>query len=220
MVSLGRCLLMMLLLHYPAAGTEAAVPGAGRIDRWNPFIEEASNRFSIPEDWIRRVMAAESGGRETIGGRPTVSPAGAMGLMQLMPGTWAEMRARHGLGTDPHDPRDNILAGTAYLRAMYQRFGYPGLFAAYNAGPSRYSRHLAGGTALPSETIAYLDRIVPMASSETAGQGTKARATGLAAGSSPLFAIRKPVDGGGGAELRRPPARLFAVQPASGHFVP
>src|SRR3990170_1495421 len=101
-------------------------------------------------------MRAESGGRTTLRGRPTVSRAGAMGLMQLMPGTWAQMRARHGLGSNPHDPRDNILAGTAYLRAMYDRFGYPGLFGAYNAGPARYAEHLAAGRPLPGETRAYL----------------------------------------------------------------
>jgi hypothetical protein len=82
-----------------------------------------------------------------------------MGLMQIMPGTWAEMRRRHRLGTDPHDPRDNVLAGTAYLRAMYDRFGYPGLFAAYNAGPARYAEHLSTGRRLPSETLAYVAAI-------------------------------------------------------------
>ncbi|GLS35130.1 hypothetical protein GCM10010869_07180 [Mesorhizobium tianshanense] len=41
------------------------------------------------------------------------------------------------VGPDPHDPRDNILAGAAYLRAMQDRYGFPGLFAAYNAGPER-----------------------------------------------------------------------------------
>lgn len=79
-----------------------------------------------------------------------------MGLMQLMPGTWAQMRAALRLGADPHDPRDNILAGTAYLRLMYDRFGYPGLFAAYNAGPARYAVYLANGRKLPGETHAYL----------------------------------------------------------------
>lgn len=82
-----------------------------------------------------------------------------MGLMQVMPRTYAEMRIEHGLGTDPHDPRDNILAGTAYLRAMYDRFGFPGLFAAYNAGPERYDDHVKRGRPLPPETIAYLRKI-------------------------------------------------------------
>lgn len=110
----------------------------------------------MPPEWIRRVIRAESGGRVLINGRPVVSRAGAMGLMQLMPGTWRDMRARVGLGPDPHDPRDNILAGTAYVRLMYDRFGYPGLFAAYNAGPVRYARHLATGERLPAETVAYI----------------------------------------------------------------
>jgi hypothetical protein len=79
-----------------------------------------------------------------------------MGLMQLMPGTWAAMRWQHGLGADPHDPRDNIMAGAAYLRAIYDRFGYPGLFAAYNAGPARYAEHLATGRPLPGETQRYI----------------------------------------------------------------
>ena len=113
-------------------------------------------RFGVPAAWIERVMRAESGGQTMLAGRPITSRAGAMGLMQLMPGTWAEMRAAHALGADPHDPRDNILAGAAYLRAMYDRFGYPGLFAAYNAGPARYAEHLAGGRPLPAETVAFV----------------------------------------------------------------
>src|SRR3546814_2432973 len=84
-------------------------------------VAEASQEFGIPEDWIYAVMRVESGGR--IG---AVSSAGAMGLMQLMPGTWARQRARFSLGSDPFDPRDNIIAGTSYLRAMYDRYGADG----------------------------------------------------------------------------------------------
>jgi soluble lytic murein transglycosylase-like protein len=75
-----------------------------------------------------------------------------MGLMQIMPLTWSELRARYDLGVDPYDPRDNILAGAAYLRELYQRFGTPGFLAAYNAGPTRYESHLATGRSLPDET--------------------------------------------------------------------
>jgi soluble lytic murein transglycosylase-like protein len=75
-----------------------------------------------------------------------------MGLMQLMPATWASMRSALGLGADPYQPRDNILAGTAYLRAMYDRFGFPGLFGAYNAGPGRYGASVNAGRSLPVET--------------------------------------------------------------------
>lgn len=129
---------------------------ADPVARWHAMIAEASLRFGVPAAWIERVMRAESGGVTILDGRPITSRAGAMGLMQLMPATWGEMRARLGLGRDPHDPHDNIIAGTAYLRLMYDRFGYPGLFAAYNAGPRRYAAHLATGRALPGETRAYL----------------------------------------------------------------
>jgi soluble lytic murein transglycosylase-like protein len=163
------CAAILLAAPVPAAsqipgqlaGTPQVRPDERGIDRWSSHIREASARFGIPEDWIRRVIRAESGGRTRLGGRPITSSAGAMGLMQLMPGTWCEMRSKYRLGRDPHDPRDNILAGTAYLRAMYDRFGYPGLFAAYNAGPGRYSGYLAGAGPLPAETVAYLAALGP-----------------------------------------------------------
>lgn len=120
-------------------------------------IAEASRRFRIPERWIRAVMQVESAGRVR-----AVSSAGAMGLMQIMPETWAELRIRHRLGRDPFDPRDNILGGTAYLREMYDRFGSPGFLAAYNAGPERYQQHLDTGRALPRETRVYMATLLPM----------------------------------------------------------
>ena len=129
------------------------------VSRWQPYIDEASSRFGVPVRWITRVMRAESAGRTTRGGRPIRSPAGAIGLMQLMPPTWAEMRRRLGLGSDPDEPRANILAGTLYLRLMYDRFGYPGLFGAYNAGPVRYAAYLDGRQRLPGETRAYLAQV-------------------------------------------------------------
>ena len=58
---------------------------------------------------------------------------GAMGLMQPMPGTWVEPSVRHGPGLDPFDPRDNILAGTVYLKEMHNRFGSAGFLAAGHA---------------------------------------------------------------------------------------
>ena len=69
-------------------------------------------------------MQTESGGDERAG-----SNKGAMGLMQLMPGTWVELNARYGLGLDRFDARDNILAGTAYLKEMHDRFGSAGFLA-------------------------------------------------------------------------------------------
>ncbi|QDX27011.1 lytic transglycosylase domain-containing protein [Sphingomonas suaedae] len=113
-------------------------------------IARASQRFVLPDTLIRAVIAVESGGAVF-----AVSPKGAMGLMQLMPGTWAELRQRYGLGADPFDPCDNIFAGTAYLRELLDRYGDPGFLAAYNAGPGRYEAYL-GGRPLPPETIAYV----------------------------------------------------------------
>lgn len=143
---------------------------------WRVHVSEAAARFGLPEEWVLRVIAAESGGRTELGGKPITSHAGAMGLMQVMPATWASLRARYRLGSDPHDPRDNIVAGTAYLRDMYDRFGYPGVFAAYNAGPGRYGEHLARGRPLPRETRDYVAKI--------AGQSVAARAVAA----SPRFA--------------------------------
>lgn len=121
------------------------------------FITEASQRFAIPADWIRAVIWIESGARAY-----AVSPKGAMGLMQIMPKTYAGLRMRYHLGPNPYDPRDNILAGVAYLREMQDRFGSPGFLAAYNAGPDRYERHLTTGGPLPLETQDYVAMIMPM----------------------------------------------------------
>lgn len=131
-------------------------PAPARVERWRVWIAEAAQRFDIPQAWIVAVMTAESGGRTHLGGVPITSRAGAMGLMQVMPTTYRALAARHGLGPDPHDPRDNILAGAAYLAQMRMRFGYPGAFAAYNAGPGRYADFLRTGRALPAETRAYI----------------------------------------------------------------
>ncbi|WP_430538379.1 lytic transglycosylase domain-containing protein [Hoeflea alexandrii] len=119
-------------------------------------IAEASHRLGLPERWIRAVMAAESNGFVR-----AVSSKGAMGLMQIMPETWVELSARYGLDGDPYDPRDNILAGTAYLRELYDRYGSPGFLAAYNAGPARYDEYLADGRPLPVETRNFVAALTP-----------------------------------------------------------
>jgi soluble lytic murein transglycosylase-like protein len=174
-----------------------AVPGtaASAIDRWRTFICEASARFGIPEAWVRVVMAAESGGQTTLDGRPITSSVGAMGLMQVMPGTYAEMRQRLGLGADSYDPHDNILAGVAFLRAMYDRFGYPGFFAGYNAGPARFDDYLLRGIALPDETLRYLlsispnlyEAVVAMRPNAIAGPVVAARSTATPPSGAALF---------------------------------
>ncbi|WP_434403373.1 lytic transglycosylase domain-containing protein [Sphingobium sp. DN12] len=155
-----------LRIAVAAAGFALAAPAnAESVADWHPYVAEASARFGVPTAWIERVMRAESNGQTTLNGRPIRSSEGAMGLMQLMPATWADMRSRLGLGFNPDDPRDNILAGTLYLRLMYDRFDYPGLFGAYNAGPGRYAEHLAGRRTLSVETVVYLAKVTPTAPS-------------------------------------------------------
>jgi soluble lytic murein transglycosylase-like protein len=128
--------------------------------RWNPVIAEASDRFDVPESWIRAVMQIESGGRTTLGENlPITSSAGAMGLMQVMPSTYEDMRQQHALGPDPYDPRDNILAGAAYLSWLRDRYPYPTLFAAYNDGPGNLEERLVRGGLLPAETRNYVSGI-------------------------------------------------------------
>src|ERR1700744_953692 len=135
----------------PAA---AAVQAAS--EPYAELIAEAAQRFAIPAAWIRAIMRIESRGD-----RRAVSPKGAMGLMQLMPDTWAALRARYGLGRDPFDPRDNILAGAAFLREMHDRYGSPGFLAAYNAGPRRYEDYRDRHRPLPPETVAYVAALIP-----------------------------------------------------------
>ena len=153
-------LLSGMLLAAPLCGTANAqnVPAErpSRVDPYAAFITEAAQRFGVPEHWIRAVMRVESAGDVR-----AISSAGAMGLMQVMPATWADLRVRHRLGSNPYDPRDNILAGTAYLREMHDRYGSPGFLAAYNAGPGRYEEYLAGRP-LPAETRAYVATLAPI----------------------------------------------------------
>ena len=125
-------------------------------DPWGPYIREAATRYGVPGQWVRAVMHQESDGQEQ-----AVSPVGAMGLMQVMPETYEELRVRYGLGDDPYDPHNNILAGAAYIREMYDRYGAPGFLAGYNAGPQRVDSYLAGTADLPNETVNYLAAVTP-----------------------------------------------------------
>lgn len=132
--------------------------GGGNIAYWEPQIQKASKRFNVPPEWIREVMRIESGGRATWkGGQLITSSAGAQGLMQVMPGTYEELRQKHGLGRDAYDPENNIMAGTAYIRELYEMYGSPGFLGAYNAGPGRYRQYVEDGRSLPPETRRYMD---------------------------------------------------------------
>ena len=149
--------LAVLLLVSPGAALAQNAP-AERAAARHPYavhVTDAARRFGLPEAWIWAVMRVESN-RDA----RAVSSAGARGLMQIMPATWTGLRARYRFGRDPFDPRDNIMAGAAYLREMHDRYGnVTAMLAAYNAGPGRYDEHLSRGRPLPAETRAYLAKL-------------------------------------------------------------
>ena len=183
------------------AETRPAEPPA-RHQAGDPFtelVEQASRRFGVPARWIRAVLDVESAQDAR-----AKSPKGAMGLMQIMPATWAELRERYNLGNDPYDPHDNILAGTAYLREMLDRYGSSGVFAAYNAGPSRYDEHLAGGS-LPDETRAYVAKLANLLAIELPPRWTF---SGQSSAAATLFVTRS--------DIMKTRDRLLAVVPSSG----
>jgi len=160
-------------LALAALVTLAMSANADPVDRWMPHITEAAQRFAVPIPLLRAVMRAESGGRATSDGGPTLSSAGAMGLMQLMPATWQELRERHRLGSDPHDARDNVLAGAGYLAQLIARYGERLGVAAYHAGPGRVEAHLVSRLALPPATVDYVTVVL-----EHGGRWTAARQAG------------------------------------------
>ena len=139
---------------------EQAMSPAQLVQQWKPMVTKASRRFGVSVAWINAVMRVESGGRTMLSENARmVSDKGAMGIMQVMPGTYAEMRAQHRLGADPFDPSNNIQAGAAYLRWLKGKYAYPAMFAAYNAGPDRVDNLLTNGAPLPEETRNYVSRI-------------------------------------------------------------
>lgn len=196
-----------LIAVVAVVATSPATPA--RIDQWRPWIAEAAQRFDIPQAWIVAVMRAESGGRTHLDGVPITSRAGAMGLMQLMPATYRELAKTHGLGPDPYDPRDNILAGAAYLSALRARFGYPGLLAAYNAGPARYAAHLETGAPLPAETRRYIETLA-----QIPGEATLPPA--VLSGTRLFF----PLQGSGSDVAPAPSAGLFVPRSARDRGTP
>jgi cell division septation protein DedD len=147
--------------RYVAHAKRNYTPPGPAEDPWGPYIREASARFDIPETWIRSLMRVESGGKEYVNGDLITSGAGAMGLMQVMPQTYDELRDRYRLSDDPFDPHDNIMAGVAYMREMYEIYGSPGFLAAYNAGPARLDDYLGNLRPLPDETRHYVAMIGP-----------------------------------------------------------
>jgi hypothetical protein len=113
------------------------------------LLRQAAERWGLPVEFVASVAQAESALRTD-----AVSPKGAVGLMQLMPGTAAM------LGADPNDPAQNADAGARYLRELLLRYGHsaPLALAAYNAGPAAVDRH--AGIPPYSETRAYVQRVL------------------------------------------------------------
>ncbi len=147
---------------------EQTMSSSALMTRWEPLIAEASRKFKVPAQWIRAVIRQESGGRTMLAENlPIISSTGAMGIMQLMPRTYAEMAAQYRLGGDPHNARDNIFAGTAYLKWLHSRYGYPAMFAAYNDGPGHIEDHLHRGRPLPAETRGYIAHIAKSLGDQT-----------------------------------------------------
>lgn len=212
---------MLLAAASLLAGGAALIPApayaapseASAAHPYAPHVAEAAQRFGIPPDWIWHVMRAESRGKSR-----AVSPAGAMGLMQIMPATWTMLSARYRLGSDPFDVRANIHGGAAYLRMMWDRYGDVKLMlAAYNAGPGRTDAYVAGRRRLPAETIAYVAAIVPAIS--TSGAVSRAAAPPTEPHSwrsASVFALperrttetREP-------DIKTPPQRSSRAQPAT-----
>lgn len=141
----------------PAAGRTAAGPQQGRTGTPGPpntsletLISEVAARHGLPASLLKGVVAAESGFNPR-----AVSPAGAIGLMQLMPAT------ARALGVnDPFDPAANLDGGARYLKQMLDRFqGDIRLaLAAYNAGPGAVEHYR--GVPPYRETRAYIDKVL------------------------------------------------------------
>ncbi|URW75877.1 transglycosylase SLT domain-containing protein [Sphingomonas donggukensis] len=188
-----QCVLVVALILLSARPLAAAATApdeqSDRLRTVAAAVDEASRHFGIPVEWIWAIVRAESGGDAR-----AVSSAGAMGLMQIMPATYADLRRRHGLGADPFAVRDNVLAGTAYLRALHDRFGAYGMLAAYNAGPGRWEDHLATGRPLPGETQRYLARLSPVIAPGAAGVPVQPLGTPrLSPFAAPIFVARTTV---------------------------
>lgn len=182
---MAACMLSSGAAHAGQASPLIHRASARSVDPFATFVTEASRRFAVPEHWIRAVMRVESSGNSRARSRK-----GAIGLMQIVPGTWTELRSLHRLGADPYDIRDNILAGTAYIRELSDRYGAPGFLAAYNAGPGRYERHLATGRPLPAETQAYVAKLAPDIENARTTMQVATVGKSFASANSPLFAAR------------------------------
>ena len=231
-IHVALCVITVVTWSVPLSGARAepvlmTAPSTDALvaDPFAAEIAEASRRFGMPARWITAVIHAESRGDVR-----ALSPKGAIGLMQIMPETYASLRVRYDLGTDPMVPRDNILAGAAFLRELYDRYGVPGFLAAYNAGPARYEEYLATGRPLPTETRRYVAILTPMVGDEPVDRTVIVAADAFSWTRAPLFierVVNQPGNNGVASNAqpelptwRRAAADLSALAPQSdGLFV-
>jgi len=132
----------------PAPQAEACDPlGPGEVDE---LVNDAGKRREVDPKLLRGIMQEESAFRPC-----AVSPKGALGLMQLMPGTAAEMGA-----SDPFNPRQNVDAGARFLKQLLDSYkgDVPLALGAYNAGPGKVNE--ASGLPLIPETLDYVRRVL------------------------------------------------------------
>lgn len=179
------CLGNVAVAASPVRSTDRSVAATAADDPLAEVIAAAAQRFVIPARWIRAVIEVESGGDAR-----ATSPQGAMGLMQIPPETWAELRARYHLGDDPYAPEDNTMAGAARLRELFDRYGAEGLLAAYVAGPRRYDEHLKTGRPLSPEVQIRVAHLLPLIGTMSTDAATTSRSDEPAWTTSPLFVGR------------------------------
>ena len=196
-VGITFCVLMMPLAQ--------ACDGA----QWDGPIAQASDRLHVDRALIHAVMQVESAACERIDGKLTTSPAGAMGLMQIMPATWDRYRERLDLGTDPYNPPDNILAGTAYLHDLIEQLGLFEGLAAYFAGPSAVIDNRNDRTLPSSATLRYVHDVLGMLAAEPARPTS--RVTVSNGPLSPLFAIERRGEQRADDIANPPSSTLFAI---------
>lgn len=138
---------------YSSHDSEITVPAtvSERLAMWEPLLQELCEKYQVDPDLARAVMRCESGGNPN-----AVSSAGAIGLMQLMPGT------ARGLGVDPKDPRRNLEGGIKYLAQLADKYdrNYVKTLAAYNAGSGRVDSY--GGVPPFPETQRYVQNVLAL----------------------------------------------------------
>jgi Transglycosylase SLT domain len=197
-------------------GRTVPTPFRGTLSLQDPQLEALISKYSqiygVDPTLVRAVMRHESGFKST-----AVSPKGAQGLMQLMPGTAALMGVK-----DPFDPEQNIAGGVGYLRSCLDRFQHnvPLAVAAYNAGPESVAK--CGAIPPYRETQVFVNNVMgayagPSQMKPGAPGGAKAPAPppGKAAKLRPKDA--KPEDPGAEASpepRRRPHPKIIEVRPA------